>query len=320
MQDLPSFAHPDLLIGAEQFSDAGVYRLRDDLAIVQSADFISPLVDDPFIFGQIAAANSMSDVFAIGATAVTALNLVCFPDHQEDLAVLNRILAGGAERVAEAGAVILGGHSVRDDEIKYGLAVTGTVDPTRLMSNAGAKPGDALVLTKGLGTGYITTAHRFETCPAATLEAVCASMLRLNLDAARIASELGVTGCTDITGFGLAGHAWELAHASHVSVHLNVSDLPLIPGARDLATDANLTRANATNRAHVDPETTIASDADPALLGFVFDPQTSGGLLLAIAADRADELVSRCRDAGDAAATIVGEVRDRDAFALHLDG
>lgn len=318
VQGLPSFSHPDLLIGADHFSDAGVYRLREDLAIVQSADFISPLVDDAYIFGQIAAANSLSDVFAMGATAVTALNLVCFPDHVEDLEVLNRILAGGAERVAASGAVILGGHSVRDDEIKYGLSITGTVDPRSLLSNAGAQPGDALLLTKGLGTGFITTAHRFETCPDATLKSACESMIRLNLDAAQSAMRLGANGATDITGFGLAGHAWELAEASGVSVHLRASALPLLPGALDLATDANLTRANATNRAHVEHAMSIDPDVSTTDLGFFFDPQTSGGLLISIAADRADELVAACRDAGDDATRIVGKVTTRAGATLHI--
>ena len=316
MQGLPSFDDPNLLVGTEHFSDAGVYRLADDLAMVQSVDFFPPLVNDPFVFGQIAAANSMSDVYAMGGRPVTALNIVGFPDDKADLADLQQILAGGAERVLKAGAVIVGGHSVRDAEIKYGMAVTGIVDPAKMMSNDKAKPGDVLVLTKALGTGFITTANRAGKCPEDVLAAACASMIMLNGPAAEAAREFDVTASTDITGFGLAGHALEMALASEVTIELCLEKLPLLPAAMDLATKGNRTRANPTNRAHAEPSMKIPADVDETLLEFLFDPQTSGGLLLAVAADRAEDLVGACQARGCEATAIIGQVVDRGEHAL----
>ena len=205
MQGLPSFSDPNLLVGAEHFSDAGVYRLADGMAIVQSLDFFPPLVNDPFVFGQIAAANSLSDVYAMGGRPITAMNIVGFPDDKLGFDVLQEILRGGAERVLAAGAVLLGGHSVRDAEIKYGLSVTGIVDPDHMITNEAAAPGDVLVLTKPLGTGFVTTALRAGKCPDDVLAAACASMMRLNDTAAEAALSVGAKAATDITGFGLAG-------------------------------------------------------------------------------------------------------------------
>jgi selenide,water dikinase len=265
-------------------------------------------VDDPFVYGQIAAANALSDLYATGATPRTAMNIVGFPDDELGLDVLERILAGGAERVLAAGAVIVGGHSVRDAEVKYGLSVSGTVDPAKMMSNRGARAGDALVLTKALGTGFVTTALRAGRCPDDARDAACASMVRLNRAASEAAVALGARGATDITGFGLAGHAMEMAIASDVMVRLRLERLPILPGAAPLAAAGNRTRANEPNRAHVEPRLSIEGGAArDARLAFLFDPQTSGGLLVALRADRADELVQRCRAAG-AEAAIVGDV------------
>lgn len=309
MQGLPVFQDPNLLIGAEHFSDAGVYRLADDLAIVQTTDFFPPVVDDPYVYGQIAAANSLSDIYAMGAQPRTALNIVGFPDKDLELSILGDILRGGAERVLAAGAVILGGHSVRDAEVKYGLAVTGTVDPRRLLTNAGARVGDWLILTKGLGTGFITTANRQDACPAETLDAACASMIALNDAASKAAVELKASAVTDITGFGLVGHAWEMAEASNVTLELSLSKLPLLPGAKELATAAFFTRAIATNRDYTSGRTELAPDAaNSDLLPFIFDPQTSGGLLVAVALGDAGEFVQRCRGGGAGMATVVGRV------------
>jgi len=293
VQGLPEFDDPNLLIGAQQFSDAGVYRLDDETAMVQTVDFFPPLVDDPFIYGQIAAANSLSDVYAMGGRPKTALNIVCFPDKDADLEVLHAILRGGAERVVAAGAVIVGGHSVRDEEIKYGLAVTGIVNPARMMTNRAARAGDALVLTKGLGTGFITTALRADQCPGDVLATACASMIQLNADAAKNAVDLGASSATDITGFGLAGHADEMAVASGVTLSLELARLPMLPGAEDAARAGFHTRANATNRDHTSGSTRYEGDAERSeRIEFLFDPQTSGGLLIAIAADQADALSS----------------------------
>jgi selenide,water dikinase len=316
VQGLPRFTDSNLLVGAEHFSDAGVYLVGEGAAIVQSVDFFPPLVDDPYVYGQIASANSMGDIYAVGGQVRTALNIVAFPDDKLSLDVLERILAGGCERVQAAGGVVVGGHSVRDAEIKYGLAVTGIVDPALMMSNAAAKAGQALVLTKGLGSGFITTALRAGSCPDDVLEGACASMIQLNRAAAEAAVELGARGATDITGFGLAGHGSEFAKASDVTFVIELGRLPLLPGAAALATRKHFTRANATNRDHVRPSMRVEGNAHDALLEFLFDPQTSGGLLVAIEADRADELVRRCRAGGHERATIVGRVTAREGAAL----
>jgi len=309
VQGLPKFQDPNLLIGAEHFSDAGVYRLGDDLAMVQTVDFFPPVVDDPFVYGQIAAANSLSDVYAMGAQPRTALNIVGFPDKDLDLSILNDILRGGAERVVAAGAVIVGGHSVRDAEIKYGLAVTGTVDPARMLTNERARVGDLLILTKALGVGFITTANRGDRCPAKTLEAACASMIALNATASEAAVELGASAATDITGYGLAGHACEMAEASEVTLEISLGKLPLLPGAREVGTAVNFTRAVFGNREHTSERTGFADGAAGSdLLPFVYDPQTSGGLLVAIAPGDAGEFVQRCHGGGAGMATVVGQV------------
>ncbi len=316
MRGLPKFDDPNLLVGAEHFSDAGVYRVAEHLAIVQTVDFFPPLVDDPFVYGQIAAANSLSDVYAMGAQPKTALNIVGFPDDQLDLGILSQILQGGAERVKAAGAVIVGGHTVRDVEIKYGLSVTGLVDPDRMLTNERAKPGDVLVLTKALGTGFVTTAFKAGRCPGDVLAAACASMTQLNAIGCAAALEVGVNSMTDITGFGLAGHANEMAQASGVTVVLELNRLSLLPGAIELARNGNQTRASATNRQFVEPVMRIEGQLDKTRIEFVFDAQTSGGLLISVAADRAGELVAKARAAGAAAACVIGSVAKKQDASL----
>ena len=311
VRDLPKFDDENLIVGAEGFADAGVYRLRDDLYIVQSLDFFPPLVDDPFTYGQIAAANSLSDVYAMGARPVTALNIVGFPDDQLELEILSRILAGGAERVKEAGAVVAGGHTVRDTEIKYGMSVTGVVKPEDLFTNQQAQPGDVLVLTKALGTGFITTAFKAGRCPQNVLQAATDSMSQLNRAGCEAAHAVGARACTDLTGFGLAGHAGEMAQSSGVTLVLEVDRLPLLPGARELAAAGNRTRASATNRSFAEPLMRIDGRPDPVALEFAFDAQTSGGLLISVAAERAEELVRRARELGAPATCIVGSVEER---------
>lgn len=310
VQGLPGFDDPNLIIGAEHFSDAGVYRLAEDLAIVQSVDFFPPLVEDPFVFGQIAAANALSDLYAAGAAPKTALNIVGFP-KSAPLTLLQEILRGGADRVRAAGAVVLGGHSVQDDEIMYGLCATGVVDPRRLMSNRGARAGDVLVLCKPLGTGFISTALRARRCPPATLAGACASMVALNRAAAEAAVAVGARAATDVTGFGLAGHAFEMAEASDVTVRLHLNDLPLLEGVEALIGPRNFTRANATNREFLEASLEIAIEAPGDRLEIIFDPQTSGGLLVALDPQRVDEFLERCREGGLESAAVVGEVADR---------
>lgn len=318
MRDLPKFDDPNLILGAEGFSDAGVYRLRDDLLIVQSLDFFPPLVDDPFVFGQIAAANSLSDIYAMGGRPITALNIVGFPDDQLDLQILGDILRGGADRVRLAGAVIAGGHTVRDAEIKYGLSATGVVTPDQLMTNQGARPGDLLVLSKPLGTGFITTAYKAKRCPDDVIAVAAESMARLNAAASAAAVAVGARAATDITGFGLAGHAGELALSSDVSLVIELAKLPLLPGAEALARQGNKTRASATNRSFADSLLRIEADVDELLTEFVFDAQTSGGLLISVPEERAGELIERAQSAGASATCVVGYVEPRQDVAVVL--
>ncbi len=321
VRNLSPQQHPDLIVGPEGFSDAGVFRLRDDLLIVQSVDFFPPLVDDPYVYGQIAAANSMSDVFAMGARPVTALAIVGFPDDQLKLDILTEILRGGADRVHLAGAVVTGGHTVRDTEIKYGLSVTGVVEPDRLMTNRQARPGDVLVLTKPLGTGFVTSAHKADRCPDSTLQAAVASMILLNDGARDAALSVGARAATDITGFGLAGHATELAQASQVTVVLDVGRLKAIDGVLELVEKRNMTRASASNRRFVENLMRVeGGDPDPVRLELLFDAQTSGGLLFSVPEADAGRLIDRAREAGAADACVVGSVLAKQQHSLIIRG
>ena len=320
MRNLPKFEDPNLIVGAEWFSDAGVYRLADNLMIVQSVDFFPPLVDDPFLFGQIAAANSLSDIYAMGADPKTALNIVGFPDDKLDLDILGEILRGGADRVRDAGAVIIGGHTVRDVEIKYGLSATGIVTDAELLTNQQAKPGDALVLTKALGTGFITTAFKLGRCPEQVLAVATASMAQLNKIGRDAAVAHGANSTTDITGFGLGGHAGEMAQASGVTLHLEVSKLPILPGAVELAKSGNHTRASDSNRSYADSMTRIDGQPDAMGIEMVFDAQTSGGLLISLPEANAEKAAAYARDAGAEASCVVGYVSEKQgeaAIVLH---
>ncbi len=312
---MPKFEDPNLIVGAEGFSDAGVYRLGE-LLIIQSLDFFPPLVDQPFVFGQIAAANSLSDVYAMGGKPITALNIVGFPDDQLELDILGEILSGGADRVIEAGAVIAGGHTVRDTEIKYGLSVTGVVSPDKLMTNQAARPGDLLVLSKPLGTGFITTAFKANRCPEEVIQTASESMAGLNAAISQAALACGARATTDITGFGLAGHASEMALSSDVTLVIELDRLPLLPGSRELAKKGNKTRASVSNRDFSKTTVQIAADADPLLTEFVFDAQTSGGLLVSINEQKADELIDRARSGGAPATCVVGHVETRSDAAV----
>lgn len=309
LRQLSPVADPNLLVGPEHFADAGIYRLREDLALVLTTDFFPPLVDDPYVFGQIAAANSLSDIYAMGARPVTALNIVGFPDQELPVEVLGEILRGGADKVREAGAVIVGGHSVRDAEVKYGLAVTGVVDPRKFVSNRGAKPGDRLILTKPLGSGVLTTAAKKELIAPADLAQAIEVMTQLNDRASAAMMANGASAATDITGFGLIGHAFELAEASGVSITLPSSAVPLMERVIDLARGGCLTRAHRTNREFVDAMLR-AEGIEPALLGVLCDAQTSGGLLISIDASRAAALLVALRHQGCPLAAEIGWVEE----------
>lgn len=316
LKGLPTFDDPNLLVGAEYCSDAGAYKISDDLAILNTVDFFPPLVDDPYTFGKIAATNALSDIYAMGGRPLTALNIVCFPDQQLPMDVLNQILRGGGEQVKAAGAVVVGGHSLRDTEVKYGMAITGCVEPAKMMRNSLAQPGDVLVLTKALGTGFVTTALKGKCCPDDVYQAATASMTQLNRIGAEAATALGVKSMTDVTGFGLSGHSFEMASASDVTIHLQVSNLPKLPGTAALIEQKLFTRANKTNRAFVEQAMRIEDGVDEADLNYVFDPQTSGGLLIAIPEQHSEKLVQSCIEQGATETSIIGHVTERDDKAL----
>jgi selenide,water dikinase len=319
LRNLPPVTDPNVLVGTETHDDAGVYRLGDDLAIVQTVDFFPPVVNDAYTYGRIAAANALSDIYAMGGTPLTGLNLVGYPDDKDpEMHWLGDILRGGVERFQAAGAVIIGGHTVRDVEIKFGYAVTGTIHPQRIFTNAGARPGDKLVLTKALGTGFVTTAHKAGACPEDLFRTACESMIQLN-DIGRDAMvEAGAHAATDVTGFGLAGHAYEMAEGSKVTLVFELSRLPVFPGAERIARKPYLTRASATNASYVAPGLHKEGSLDPVKLEFFHDAQTSGGLLISVPASAADALVSAARARGAQAASIIGEVVERGPAALVL--
>ena len=288
---VPSFADPRLVVGREGFDDAAIYRVRPDLALVQTVDFFAPIVDDPYEFGQIAAANALSDVYAMGGEPITALAIVGFPVAQLPLSVLTDIVRGGQDKVREAGASLVGGHTIIDEELKFGLSVTGTADPERLLTNADAKVGDVLVLTKPLGTGLLATAAKQDRLDDAACDALHLSMRTLNRDASRAALAVGLRCATDVTGFSLLGHASHIARASEVSVVLQGGALPELPGARTLWREGIRTGGAERNERFVSTFSDW-SRAAAAEVALALDPQTSGGLLVAVPPDRLQDYLS----------------------------
>jgi selenide,water dikinase len=309
---LPLRADPRLLVGRETFDDAGVFAVAEDLALVQTVDFFAPIVDDPYAFGRIAAANALSDVYAMGGEPLTALAIAAFPVGALPLAVLTEILRGGQDAVHEAGALVVGGHTVTDDEIKYGLAVTGRADPRRLLTNAAAAPGDRLVLTKALGTGLVATAVKQGSAAAGAEAAMIASMSRLNRDASRAALAVGARCATDVTGFGLLGHASHVARASGVALRVDTAALPVLEGAHEAWAAGARTGGAGRNADFVAPLVDWGA-ADEWTRALCVDPQTSGGLLVAVPADGLPEYLSRVEGA-----VVVGEVLARGAPALEV--
>jgi selenide, water dikinase len=316
--DLPVSTDPRVLVDYRTSDDAGVYVLDETRALVQTVDFFTPIVDDPLAYGRIAAANALSDVYAMGGTPLTALAIAAFP-KDADPAVLATIFRGGLAGLQEAGVALLGGHTVQDQEIKFGYAVTGQVHPSRVWSNAGARAGDALILTKPLGTGVIATAIKFGRAPQAAADAAIASMSRRNRDAAAALAALpasAVHACTDITGFGLAGHAIEMARGSGTTLTIAVERVPLLEGALELV-DANTPGGGWTNATHFGPHVSVEAGLDPRRVQLVYDPQTSGGLLFAVSPDIAGDAVARITAAG-VAAHVVGRVEPPSEVALRL--
>src|SRR5499425_3773700 len=295
-----------MLVGTETSDDAGVYRLRPDLAIVNTVDFFTPIVDDPYVFGQIAAANSLSDVYAMGGEPKTCMNIVCFPKGKIDIAILGDILRGGADKVKESGAVIIGGHSIIDEEIKYGMAVTGTIHPDKIFRNVGVQEGDALVLTKALGTGIISTALKKGKASRESINAAVQSMTTLNAAASAVARKYPVHACSDVTGFGILGHALEMASGSSVTLVLESSKMPLLRGTPRLAEKGYITGGCKRNKEYLNDKMAIDKNIREGLVEAALDPQTSGGLLFAIAKRHATKLLEDLHAAGVSHATEVG--------------
>lgn len=293
---LPVSKDPRLLVGIESSDDAAVYQLRDDLAIVTTLDFFTPIVDDPYTFGLVAAANSLSDVYAMGTEPEIAMNIVCFPNCLEP-SVLHEILKGGAAKCAEAGCLVVGGHTVQDDEPKFGLSVTASIHPDKILKNSEAKPGDVLVLTKPLGVGIINTALKggligeFDDIYLGAVE----SMMTLNMYGKRAMDNLRVNACTDITGFGLIGHIYEMAEGADVTIEINSSDIPVLKGAKEFAEMGLVPEGSYDNRAYVGDNARFDID-DPVVEDILYDPETSGGLLISLPKDQAELLLENLKD------------------------
>lgn len=307
---------PCLLVGIETADDAGVYKINETTALIQTLDFFTPIVDDPYLFGQIAAANSLSDVYAMGGKPLTAMNIVAFPIGCLPAEVLGAILAGGQDKILEAGAVLVGGHTIEDTEPKYGLSVTGIVHPDEIWTNAGARIGDQLILTKGIGTGVLATAARAEMFPKG-VAAATASMATLNRTAAEVARKYTVHGCTDITGFGLLGHVYEMAVGSDVAIKLQSVAIPLLLDAAEAANMGLVPAGAYANREYL--QTITMSPSVPVhIQDLCFDPQTSGGLLLSVPGDVAEALLKDLHQAGVAGAAIIGEVTQEGRGEIYV--
>ncbi len=307
-----------MLVGFETSDDAGVFRLREDLAIINTVDFFTPVVDDPYTYGQISAANSLSDVYAMGGEPKTAMNIVCFPQNGLDKAILRDILQGGADKAAEAGVVVVGGHSVADDEIKYGMAVTGIIDPRHIRRNVGVRLDDVLILTKPLGTGILTTALKRGHLAEEEYKAAVASMAMLNATAAEVMQRHTVHACTDITGFSLMGHSCEMAAGSGVTLRIRASALPILPGALRLAMEGYITGGCKRNRTYLADKVLARPEVPQDLNEVAFDPQTSGGLLIAAPESEAQTLTRELLDAGVLVAAIIGEATPRQEVWVEL--
>jgi selenide, water dikinase len=320
---IPRSSDDRVLVDFSTSDDAGVYRWESGPALVQTVDFFTPIVDDPFVYGQIAAANAVSDIYAMGGRPLTALAIAAFPADEPGDAVIRQIFLGGLDKLKEAGVALLGGHTVRDQEIKFGYAVTGAVDPGRIFANAGARPGDALLLTKALGTGIIATALKFDRAPESAVAAAVRSMTTLNRGACEVLVALpagSVSACTDVTGFGLIGHASEMAAASGCTIRIDPQHVPVLTGALALGRK-NLPGGGKTNESHFGQRVRAAVPVDPDLLALLYDPQTSGGLLVAISHDQAAAALEALRAAGVDAVEIGDAVApDRDGALVELYG
>ena len=300
----------NVIIGLDRADDAGVYRISDDLALIQTVDFFTPIVDDPYWFGQIAAANALSDVYAMGGTPKTAMNLVAFPVKTMDLSILRQIIQGGVDKLEEAEVVLIGGHSIDDKEIKYGLSVTGFIHPERVLAKKNLQPGDCLVLTKPLGTGIINTAIKAAMSSEQLTQKVTRLMAMLNRDAARIMADFDISACTDVTGFGLIGHLAEMVKGSGCSAKVDSGQVPVIPEAEEFAAMGLIPAGAYKNREFSEQMITFAETVPRTLQDLLFDPQTSGGLMISVSDVQCDDLISALKEGGIADAARIGDVVD----------
>jgi len=316
LSGLPKQPHdPNLIVGFDTADDAGVYRLRDDLALVQTLDFFTPIVDDPFDYGRIAALNSINDVWAMAGTPITAMAITCFPKKGVDPAILGEIMRGGLETLNKYGITLIGGHSVDNEQIMFGYSVTGVIDPNKVARNAGAKVGDVVILTKPIGTGVISTGIKRGQASEAIVRGSVATMLTPGKFAAEAMREFDVTGATDVTGFSLLGHTWEMACASKVTIEIDASSVPLLEGALELATQGMLTSGDKTNREYVGEDVEIADSVDENLVKLLFDPQTAGGMLISVSKEKADSLLSELKK-NYPRSSIIGQVQPSSGRAL----
>ncbi len=298
----------NVIVGLEDIDDAGVYRLSDTLALIQTVDFFTPIVNDPYTFGQIAAANALSDIYAMGGKALTAMNLVCFPSKKMEISILRDILSGGLDVLRKAQVVLIGGHSIEDPELKYGLAVSGIIHPDRILTKGGARPGDKLILTKPLGTGIINTAIKARMASETAITDVTRSMKTLNKEASTIMQETVVNACTDVTGFGLLGHACEMVEASMVGMILYTDSIPIFSQAKTYAQSGLVPGGTHRNKKFREHQVTLDPNIPPETIDILFDPQTSGGLLISLDSTKADPLLKKLKQVGIEEAAIIGEI------------
>ena len=312
LSKLPHQHNENVIVGFDTADDAGVFRLSDDTALVQTLDFFTPVSDDPYVYGQVAAVNSLNDVYAMGGRPLSALSMVCFP-QKGDFDILSKILEGGQRTMNAEGVVVIGGHSVDDAEMKFGYAVTGIVHPERVITNAGAKPGDVLILTKAIGTGAINTAVKNGKASPEAIEAVTKAMTNSARDASNLMVELGANACTDITGFGLLGHAFEMAKASNETFEIDSSTVPLLPDVLQLIKQGMLTRGDKNNRVYVGETVRFADSVSATMQSALFDPQTAGGLLISLPEERSAEYISRLGDS-----VVIGSVRSKSEYLIEV--
>lgn len=313
LSKLPKQNNENVIVGYETSDDAGVFRLTDDIALVQTVDFFTPIADEPEIYGQIAAINSLNDIYAMGGTPLTALSIVCYP-QKGNWEVLGEILLGGQKAMNNENVVILGGHSVDDQEIKFGYSVTGTVEISKVVRNSGSQIGDVLLLTKPIGTGIISTGIKFEKASERAKEASLKTMTTSAREASKVMQKIGVNSCTDITGFGLLGHAFEMAKASNVTFKVKAEAIPLLPEVLDLIEQKMLTRGDKNNRIYVGETVKISENVTREMQSALFDPQTAGGLLISLPEKKAEKFLEEIKDA-----KIIGSVEKFEDFLIEVN-